>query len=163
MRARGCWEVRREDKLRPPVAMKQIQCLSWGWWRIGGNSEIVSLIQVAFQNAQVSVGVPQGSWMRCHDSPDQVADWFIEKWTHSRNILEVEWAGFDDRVDTRRGRSRVFCWNGGRGFWLESFEGIRTFCVRLGSLKTEVEMGLLIPASVWVVLASLGQGSLGFA
>lgn len=50
-------------------------------------------------------------------------------------------------------RERVMVW---------VFQGIGTFCLRLGSSKTQVEMGPLIPASVWVVVTSLGQDSLGF-
>lgn len=39
---------------------------------------------------------------------------------------------------------------------------MRTFRTHLGSSKTEVEVGLLIPDSVWVAVTSLGQDSLGF-
>lgn len=42
-------------------------------------------------------------------------------------------------------------------------EGVRTFWAHLGSSDTAVGVGLLIPASVWVAVASRRQDSWGSA
>lgn len=147
---------------RPTAAMEQFPALILGplghQWKIG-NGE---LDEICF--SKHTVGSPLGWlgkepwWLR-----PGVDGWLIEKWTLSRSILGEGWAGFDDKVNTLWERSRAICWNGKRGFWFEGFERVRTFWFSLGSLKAEVEISLLIPASVWVILTSLRQDSLGFA
>ena len=80
-----------------------------------------------------------------------------------KKYLKVGWVGFDVKVDTGRERCRVIYWNGKRGFGFEVFEAVRIFWICLGSLKAEVKISLLIPASVWVVSTSLRHDGLEFA